>query len=127
MGAPRDRSLAFDAIALQPRMPPARSPPNSSIARPLLIFISCIILLVYIGGRPSTASTPARLLAKRQQTVLKATEPLSEVYTQRVIGLGDIHGDIVAMKEILRRVGLIDMRGEWIGGKAVIVQTGGGF
>lgn len=105
-------------------MPPTRTPPNTSIGRPLLILIGCIVLLFYIAGRPSSAPTPARPLAKRQQTILKPAE-VAEVYTQRIIGLGDIHGDIVAMKQILRRMELIDMRGEWIGGKAVIVQTGG--
>lgn len=110
-------------------MPPTRTPPNTALGKPLLFLLACLVLLFYVAGRPSAsvASTPARPLAKRQQqTVLKApAEPETEVYTQRIIGLGDIHGDIVAMKSILRRVGLIDMRGEWIGGKAIIVQTGG--
>lgn len=38
---------------------------------------------------------------------------------------GDIHGDKPAAMEILRRAGLVDLRGQWVGGPDILVQTGG--
>jgi hypothetical protein len=42
----------------------------------------------------------------------------------RHIVVGDVHGELVGLKEILCQAGLIDQSGHWIGGKAVLVQTG---
>lgn len=42
----------------------------------------------------------------------------------RVVALGDVHGDFDAMLLALRRGGLVDERGKWIGGNATFVQTG---
>ena len=43
---------------------------------------------------------------------------------RRVIAIGDIHGAEDAFHDILRRVGLIDGRWRWTGGRDVLVQTG---
>jgi hypothetical protein len=43
---------------------------------------------------------------------------------ERVVAVGDIHGDVEALAEVLRMAGLIDAQGKWIGGKAHLVQTG---
>jgi hypothetical protein len=42
----------------------------------------------------------------------------------RLVAIGDIHGDLEAVTEILSRVGLIDADGNWSGGDATLVQTG---
>ena len=42
----------------------------------------------------------------------------------RVVAVGDIHGDFDALVEILQETGLIDAEQRWIGGDAVLVQTG---
>lgn len=42
----------------------------------------------------------------------------------RVVALGDIHGDLSAARAALRLAGLIDEKDGWIGGAAVLVQTG---
>ncbi len=42
----------------------------------------------------------------------------------RVVALGDIHGDIEAMRATLRLGDLIDDDDHWIGGETVVVQTG---
>ena len=47
------------------------------------------------------------------------------VFQKRVIGLGDIHGDLSHAMRILRMAELVDLRGRWIGGDAILVQTGG--
>jgi hypothetical protein len=43
---------------------------------------------------------------------------------ERVVAVGDVHGDVEALTEVLRMAGLIDAKGSWIGGKAHLVQTG---
>lgn len=40
------------------------------------------------------------------------------------MAIGDIHGDIDALREILTLAGAIGANNEWIGGELVIVQTG---
>lgn len=43
---------------------------------------------------------------------------------QRVVAIGDIHGDLDAFDRILRQAGLIDDQRNWAGGEAILVQTG---
>ncbi|GAA5998500.1 uncharacterized protein JCM10292_002740 [Rhodotorula paludigena] len=43
---------------------------------------------------------------------------------QRIVAVGDIHGDLPAVTSILRRANLIDLKGQWIGGEDILVQTG---
>lgn len=42
----------------------------------------------------------------------------------RVVAVGDVHGNFDGLVQILRRAGLIDADMKWIGGGAVLVQTG---
>ena len=42
----------------------------------------------------------------------------------RVVAIGDLHGDIDAARRALRLAGAIDARDKWAGGKLVLVQTG---
>lgn len=43
---------------------------------------------------------------------------------ERVVAVGDIHGDYDGLVSVLRAAGIIDEKGRWIGGKAHLVQTG---
>jgi hypothetical protein len=43
---------------------------------------------------------------------------------RRVVGLGDVHGDLGAARAALKLGGLIDDAGHWSGGDSVLVQTG---
>jgi len=43
---------------------------------------------------------------------------------QRIVAVGDLHGDHAAFSAILRAARLIDGRDRWIGGDAILVQTG---
>ncbi len=52
-------------------------------------------------------------------TVLDAAPPPS-----RIVAVGDVHGAADAFAGILQRAGLIDAERRWIGGTAVLVQTG---
>jgi hypothetical protein len=43
---------------------------------------------------------------------------------ERVVAIGDLHGDLKATRRALRLAGAIDASDRWIGGKLVVVQTG---
>ena len=43
---------------------------------------------------------------------------------ERVVAIGDVHGDVNALRAALRLGGAIDESGKWIGGKLTVVQTG---
>lgn len=42
----------------------------------------------------------------------------------RVVAIGDLHGDLEAARRALRLAGAVDANDKWIGGKLVVVQTG---
>lgn len=43
---------------------------------------------------------------------------------ERIVAVGDLHGDLEAWQAIARAAGLINARGRWSGGRTVLVQTG---
>ena len=43
---------------------------------------------------------------------------------QRIVAVGDLHGDYSAWQDIARGAGLIDGGGHWAGGKTILVQLG---
>jgi len=43
---------------------------------------------------------------------------------ERVVAVGDVHGDYDGFVEVLRAAGVIDEKGDWIGGKTHLVQLG---
>ncbi len=43
---------------------------------------------------------------------------------ERVVAVGDLHGDLDASLAVLSMAGLVDAGGHWSGGEAVLVQTG---
>ncbi len=42
----------------------------------------------------------------------------------RIVAIGDIHGDLGALTEVLTKAGLTDGTGHWSGGDATLIQTG---
>jgi predicted MPP superfamily phosphohydrolase len=42
----------------------------------------------------------------------------------RIVAVGDLHGDFAVWRDIARAAQLVDDQGHWIGGEAVLVQTG---
>ncbi|HEX8256410.1 MAG TPA: metallophosphoesterase, partial [Allosphingosinicella sp.] len=43
---------------------------------------------------------------------------------ERIVAIGDLHGDHAAWRQIAAAAGLIDQAGRWAGGRAILVQTG---
>lgn len=53
-----------------------------------------------------------------------ASATASPAVPERIVAVGDLHGDFDAWQAIARGARLIDSRGHWAGGKATLVQTG---
>lgn len=57
--------------------------------------------------------------------IMLAASPLpAQPAPQRIVAVGDLHGDYAAWLAIARAAGLIDARNRWAGGQSVLVQTG---
>ena len=55
----------------------------------------------------------------------KHLPPLASGYaTDRIVAVGDVHGNFEGLVQILQHVKLIDKEMKWIGGQTVLVQTG---
>ena len=67
---------------------------------------------------------PGRLLASLAAACLLAGASAAPPRDARIVAVGDVHGDATTFAAILRHAGLIDGRGRWTGGRAVLVQTG---
>ena len=68
------------------------------------------LLSKHIVARPVLADAP--------QGVLRLQMP------ERVVAVGDLHGDVHAFERVLRVAGLVDARGRWTSGSDVLVQVG---
>ncbi|WP_394822449.1 shewanella-like protein phosphatase [Pendulispora albinea] len=52
------------------------------------------------------------------------SERLSRPAPERLVAIGDLHGDLEKTRRVLRLAGAIDANDAWIGGKLMVVQTG---
>ena len=75
------------------------SSPDAGAARPALSAVAV--------APPSVADTSFRFPA-----------------AERIVAIGDLHGDVRAARSALALGGAIDAAGKWIGGSLVVVQTG---
>jgi len=50
--------------------------------------------------------------------------PVAAATAQRIIAVGDLHGDFDAWQTIARSAGVMDARGHWAAGKTILVQMG---
>ena len=53
-----------------------------------------------------------------------AQSALAQGNPERIVAIGDLHGDYEAYLEIVEEAGLADSRGRWRGGETVLVQLG---
>jgi hypothetical protein len=84
-------------------------------------------------GKTESASPPdtgAERLRPTPPAPVKVEPPLAPdpsfqfPAAERIIAIGDLHGDVSALRAALRLGGAIDESGKWIGDKLVVVQTG---
>ncbi|KNZ62137.1 uncharacterized protein VP01_130g15 [Puccinia sorghi] len=66
--------------------------------------------------------------AREHQTESSSSWPTKQInnnrFSSRIVAVGDLHGDLNHAVRVLRMAGLVDLRDHWIGGEAVLVQTG---
>jgi hypothetical protein len=81
-------------------------------------------------GESSQVTSPA-LPASRPPSAPVVPEAIHDTDTsyrsaapERLVAIGDLHGDVKAARAVLRLAHAIDDRDRWIGGKLVVVQTG---
>ena len=86
-------------------------------------------LVLAVGGctcdRPE--EPPKRERSPRPTITAEAPLPAGPeriAVPDRLVAIGDVHGDVAAAKEALKLAGAIDAQNDWIGGKLVVVQTG---
>jgi len=72
----------------------------------------------------AVATLVALTSAQRQASAQSSPFPCDIRTTERVVAIGDVHGAFDSFTAILRAAQLIDGRNRWIGGRAVLVQTG---
>ena len=56
--------------------------------------------------------------------VILSIAPPAFAQQQRIVAVGDLHGDYDAWTTIARASGLVDAKGGWAGGKTILVQMG---
>jgi hypothetical protein len=69
-------------------------------------------------SRPAATSRPAKV------EVVPVSPNLSRASPERLVAIGDLHGDLEHARRALRLAGAIDDRDRWSGGRLVVVQTG---
>ncbi len=72
------------------------------------------------GRKPAATSVPRDVAA----AAVTLSDRISRPAGDRVVAIGDLHGDLESTRRVLQLAGAIDDHDAWIGGKLVIVQTG---
>ena len=68
--------------------------------------------------------TAALLLSGAAEAKAKKVDDYHWTGVDRVVAIGDLHGDYGQYIEVMKSAGLIDNSGKWSGGKTHLVQTG---
>lgn len=79
-------------------------------------------------SQPQPAAPPAAAVEAVRAEVTSPTPGPAEVswdpWPRRVVAIGDLHADLPQTLAVLQLAGLSDAEGHWVGGEAVLVQTG---
>ncbi|MGK3996792.1 metallophosphoesterase [Sorangium sp. So ce1024] len=112
--------------------PRLSAPLAALLSAPLVALLPALLAAGCDADRPpastalrpaSTASAPTPRSAA-EPTSLDADRSYARPAAERVVAIGDVHGDLAATRTALRIAGAIDASDRWIGGKLVVVQTG---
>jgi hypothetical protein len=82
-----------------------------------LAMLLCLAPVAPAGPTTSTATAPAR-------TDPAPGTPDTWAGVERIVAVGDVHGDYGQFVKVLRAAGVIDAKGDWSAGKTHLVQTG---
>lgn len=78
--------------------------------------LSLILLVPVLGCGPAEPPSTS--------TTVDLDIPTRFPQADRVVAIGDLHGDMAATRGALRLAGAVDENDQWIGGDLVVVQTG---
>ena len=101
----RSETCKVNVIAECPKRCDSESMPKASI-------VACFKWLFRIAALALAAS-----IGVMSGAVLAATP-------QRIVAVGDLHGDYAAWQDIARAAGVVDAKGHWAGGRTILVQMG---
>lgn len=83
----------------------------------LLLIVVALSVLYSQRRERSAAPEPA-------PAVVRLDIPARYPQAERIVAIGDLHGDLLATRTALKLAGLIDEKDRWSGGATVLVQTG---
>ncbi len=72
----------------------------------------------------ATPPAPATKASSLAAGVSPLPAALTRASPDRLVAIGDLHGDLAHARRALRMAGAIDARDQWTGGRLVVVQTG---
>ncbi|UJR83841.1 shewanella-like protein phosphatase [Sandaracinus amylolyticus] len=97
-----------------------------SSARPLAIATLSLALIACGADAPEPAPRARESSAPRhaEPAEVPPLPPSTYPAPPRLVAIGDVHGDVDALRSALRAAGAIDEQGRWSGGALWIVQVG---
>lgn len=95
---------------------------NSGHSAPALATQGHSVSSSVISGSVSSAAAPA----SAAPDIAPSSPPASYRFpgAERIVAIGDLHGDLASAREALKTAGAIDDQDRWIGGSLVLVQVG---
>lgn len=91
---------------------------------PMLALLACSAEPTSAQPTPAQRTPAPAASARPASTAPKASAPTKIPAPERLVAIGDLHGDFQATQAVLRLAGLTDSNNAWIGGKTILVQTG---
>lgn len=91
-------------------------------------YITCLLGLACSRNSAPAAPPGASTAAVLPNAPSVSCEPLETParlpMPERLVAIGDVHGDLAATRRVLRLAGILDGNDKWVGGATVVVQTG---
>jgi hypothetical protein len=90
------------------------------------VLVACIVLDLFGCGRSTVQEPEGHDVPppSPSQVAPALSARLSRAASERVVAIGDLHGDLDHARRALRPAGAIDDHDQWVGGRLVVVQTG---
>lgn len=98
---------------------PVQKPPSASSAGPEVAGAYGQVVGGTVASKPAVP-TESVLPASH----MEVSSPSQWTGVERVVAVGDLHGDYEQFTAVLRSAGVIDGQGNWAGGRTHLVQTG---
>jgi hypothetical protein len=97
------------------------------VTHTLLAAWTCVVLALAVGCDRKDSKAAAAAKGGPGAPAQSSAPDLGHLRvdaTERVVAIGDLHGDGEAARRALRVAGVLDEAGHWSGGKTTVVQTG---